>query len=141
MGASMKGLAMVWAIIALAFPLLEILAIVRLWQDFGYWTLAWLLAAVFAGMALIALERVAFLPGLAASVLAGQHPLQALKVSGLRFLAAILLIIPGPISDVAALLLLLWGGFRPAPRPVERPPVSARSANEEIIEGEYRRIE
>ncbi len=136
----MKGRAMIWAIIALAFPLLEILAIVRVWQTLGYWTLVWLFGAVLAGVVLIALERATFLPGLAASVLAGQHPLASLKVSGLRFLAAILLIVPGPISDVIALPLLVWAGFRRVPRPVPQARTGG-TGEAEVIEGEFRRLD
>jgi UPF0716 protein FxsA len=133
-------LARFWPIIALAFPVLEIIGIVLIWDKIGFWTLAWLFLAVLAGSALIALERVAFLPGLAASVLAGANPLASLKSSGLRFLAGMLLIFPGAMSDGVAVLLLLWAGFRPAlPAQVRRPPGSA--ANDDVIEGDYRRVD
>jgi UPF0716 protein FxsA len=133
-------LARSWPIIALAFPVLEIIGIVLLWERIGFWTLLWLLLAALAGAALIALERMAFLPGLAASLLNGGHPFVALKASGLRFLAGLLFIFPGPVSDVLALILLLWSGFRPAgPAPARRPP--GRAANDDVIEGDWRRVD
>jgi UPF0716 protein FxsA len=136
----MKGLlARFWPIIAVALPVLEIVGIVLIWGKLGFWTLLWLLLAVIAGSALISLERVAFMPGLAASMLAGGNPFQALKTSGLRFLAGLLLIFPGVISDVAALILLLLSGFRPtAPAAPRRP---TRAANDDVIEGDFRRMD
>lgn len=136
----MNGLlARFWPIIALAFPVLEIIGIVLVWDRIGFWTLLWLLLAMLAGMALIALERVAFLPGLAAAMLAGGNPFDSLKASGLRFLAGLLLIIPGPLSDAAALLLLLWAGLRPSPPAMPRRP--GQAANDDVIDGDYRRVD
>lgn len=129
-----------WLIIAVAFPLLEIWGIFRVWEALGWWTLAWLLLAVLAGVVLIAVERVAFLPGLAAAMLAGGNPFATLKASGLRFLAGLLLILPGAVSDGLALILLLWAGFRPMPVVMPRRP-DAKAANDDVIEGEYRRID
>ena len=135
----MNGLlARFWPIIALAFPVLEIVGIVLVWGEIGFWTLLWLFLAMLAGAALIALERVAFLPGLAGALLAGGNPFDALKASGLRFLAGVLLIFPGPFSDAAALLLLVWAGLRPPPPPPRRP---GQAANDDVIEGDYRRVD
>lgn len=135
-----RWLAGLWLIIAVAFPLLEIWGIWRLWPVLGGWTLAWLLLAAVAGVALIAAERAAFLPGLVASIEAGGNPFANLKASGLRFLAGLLLILPGAISDVLALLLLLWAGHRPA-APLSRPRRAGRTADDEVIEGDYRRLD
>ncbi len=128
-----------WPIIALAFPVLELVGIIYIWGTIGPWTLLWLLLAVLAGAALISVERIAFLPGLAGAMLGGGNPFAALKVSGLRFLAGVMLIFPGPISDVLAIFLLLLSGFRPTPRrPAGRP---ENAANDDVIEGDYRRID
>lgn len=135
-----NSLARFWPIIALAFPVLEIIGIVRVWDAIGAWTLVWLLLAVFLGSALISLERVAFMPVMAATMMAGGNPFEVLKASGLRFLAGLLLIFPGAITDVMALFLLVWAGFRPAlAHPARRPPGAA--ANDEVIEGDFRRID
>jgi len=136
----MNGLlAKFWPIIALAFPALEIVGIVLIWGEIGVWTLLWLLLAILAGSALISLERAAFMPGLAVAMSGGGNPFETLKASGLRFLAGLLLIFPGAISDVAALLLLLWAGSRPVPPRMPRGPGAA--ANDDVIEGDYRRID
>lgn len=135
-----NSLARVWPIIALAFPVLEIIGLVRVWDQIGAWTLLWLLAAVLAGGALIALERAAFMPVMAATLMAGGNPIDAVKASGLRFLAGLLLIFPGVLSDGMALFLLVWAGFRrPLAGPVRRPPGAA--ANDDVIEGDFRRVD
>lgn len=136
----MKGLLVrFWPIIALAFPVLEIAGIVFFWGEIGAWTLLWLLATVVFGAALISAERIAFVPGMAATLLSGGNPVQALLASGLRFLAGILFIIPGPVSDVVAVGLLLWAGMRPPPPNLPGGP--GRKPGDEVIEGDYRRVD
>lgn len=131
----MNGLlARFWPIIALAFPVLEIVGLALTWGRIGAWTLLWLLLAALAGAALIALERVAFLPALAAAVLAGKSPLASMQASGLRFLAGLLLIFPGVLSDALALCLVAWAGLRPPPPP-------RRPVDDGVIEGEFRRVD
>jgi hypothetical protein len=50
------------------------------------------------------------------------------------------LIFPGAISDVIALVLLLWAGFRPPPPP-PRPRGPGSAANDDVIEGDFRRVD
>ena len=136
----MRGLLVrFWPIITLAFPVLEIIGIVFIWDEIGVWTLLWLLLAMLVGSMLIAVERAAFAPGLAATMAAGGNPFEVLKASGLRFLAGLLLIFPGAISDAIALVLLIWAGLRPPPPRMPRGPGSA--ANDEVIDGEFRRVD
>ncbi|NWG86587.1 MAG: FxsA family protein [Hydrogenophilaceae bacterium] len=119
------------AIIALAFPALELTGIVWIWQWAGWWTLAWLGAAMLAGVAVLRIEQAELLPRLMFSAFEGRTPLAVLWESGRRILAGALLILPGAISDAVALVLLIW----PAP-PRPRGP---RAANDDFIEGQYRR--
>jgi UPF0716 protein FxsA len=109
-----------------------------IWQGLGAWTLAWLALAAVAGFALIAAERVAFLPRLAESMLLGSHPFELLMASGQRFLAGILFILPGAITDLIALVLLLRAGLAPMPPAARRP---SRPADPDVIEGDYRRLD
>ncbi|MEW5893546.1 MAG: FxsA family protein [Pseudomonadota bacterium] len=122
-----------WAIIALAFPVLELLGIVWIWQALGWWTLAWLGGAVLAGLLVLRLEQAELLPRLMFSAFEGRTPLAVLWESGRRILAGVLLILPGAISDVVALVLLIWPS-PPRPR-------GSRAANDDFIEGEYRRLD
>jgi UPF0716 protein FxsA len=144
------GFRWVWAslgIIALALPALELVAIYQVWGVLGAWTLAWLALAALAGFWLMALERLAFLPRVVATLAGGGSPWGILTGSGLRFVGAGLLIFPGPLSDALGLLLLLAslipGGARAgrdAP-PMGAPRHGPRAANDDIIEGEYKRVD
>lgn len=127
-------------IIALALPLLELVGIYQTWQIVGAWTLAWLLLAAVAGFMLIAAERATFLSRLAETLAQGLHPVTLLKSSGFRFLAGILLIIPGPYSDAVAITLLLVSLFS---NNAAKPATTSRrpAANDDIIEGDFRRID
>lgn len=135
-------------IIALALPVLELVGIYHIWQLAGWWTLVWLALAVIAGIQLMALERLAFLPRMMASLSSGQMPFAILTGSGLRFVAAGLLIFPGAISDALALVLLLVSLFFRGPKSAASgadaagtatPGYRPRAANDDIIEGEFRR--
>lgn len=125
-------------IIALAIPLLELVGIYQIWQWLGWWTLAYLGLAVLAGMGLLMLERVAFLPRMALSMMNGETPFSVLTESGLRFLAGGLLIFPGPVTDGMALVLLVISLFV-AGAPVAKGHRAA--ANDDVIEGDYRRVD
>ncbi len=131
------------AIIAFALPVLELVGIYQIWQVAGWWTLVWLALAGLAGLWLMALERLAFLPRMVASLASGSAPFAVLTGSGLRFIAAALLIFPGAITDAIALLLLvssLFFGGPTAPVPgVGRQPAGPRAANDDVIEGDFRR--
>lgn len=119
-------------IILLVFPVLEISLLIKLSDRFGWYVLLYLLLAVFAGVNLIVSERGQFPLRMASAIMRGGSPLQALWHSGRTLLAGILLIFPGVISDVMALLLLLWGWLA-------TPRIPAPSVDDGAIEGEFRR--
>lgn len=127
------------AIIALAFPALELAGIYQIWQLIGAWTLLWLAAAVVAGVAVLRRAQAEFLPRMLYAGFEGRTPFAALWHSGRQFLAGGLLIFPGAASDVLALLLLLGSlGSRPGP-PRQRPGYGPQAANDDVIEGQWRR--
>jgi len=126
-------------IIAFAFPVLEMLGIYRIWQVIGAWTLVWLGLAVLAGLALIAAERASFLPRLLDALRRGAHPVRLLFASGQRFLAGLCLIVPGALSDIAAVLLLLGAAILHLRMPPPPPP--PRPDEPGVIEGEFRRVD
>jgi len=117
--------------ILLCFPALEIYTMFRLAEHIGWWLLLWLVAATAAGWLLIQEEKLAFFGRLVQAVQTGQSPLGALFDSGRTLAAGWLLIFPGVISDGLALILLLI--------PRRRRPVAGPSADDGVIEGEYRR--
>ncbi|MFN3593092.1 MAG: FxsA family protein [Thiobacillaceae bacterium] len=124
-------------IIAFGLPALELVGIYPIWQTIGAWTLAWLALAAAAGVWLLRREHRDFLPRLAQTLALGHTPLGVLLASFRRVIAALLLIFPGLVSDALALILLAWPGGRP-PRPRASGP---RPAADDVIEGEYRRID
>jgi UPF0716 protein FxsA len=139
-----RWVAVILGIIALGLPLLELVGIYQVWGVAGWWTLAWLALSALAGIWLMALERLAFLPRMVASLANGGAPFGVLTGSGLRFVAAALLIFPGFFSDAVAVLLLLYSLLPGRARPVAAgrgQQHAPRAANEDIIEGEYRRVD
>lgn len=117
----------------IAFPVAEAFSIVWLAGQIGWWALAWLLAAFFGGIMLIRFERIAFAPRMLFSMQRGDSPFRALFASTRLFVAGGLLMFPGLITDVMALALLLYPGTW------KRPPIARPAANDDIIEGEFRR--
>lgn len=109
----------------------------------------WLLGAALAGAWLIRTAGAGFLPELMQATVDGRDSFSVLWRLGRRFLAGVLLIFPGPITDVLALLLLLTAGLPRAAGPMPaagRPaggagpsPRSPHRGGSEVIEGEFRR--
>lgn len=117
----------------IAFPVAEALSIMWLAERIGWWTLVWLAAAFVGGIALIRFERIAFAPRMLFTMQRGETPFRALFTSARLFVAGGLLMFPGLITDVMALVLLLYPGTW------KRPPMSRPAANDDIIEGEFTR--
>lgn len=113
----------------LALPIIEILILVQMSSLNGWLPFAWVFAAIAAGWVLIWQERALFIPRLFGALQTRAAVPQILFQTGRRFIAAVLLIIPGVLTDIAALALLLWPTRETAPR----------AANDDIIEGTFRR--
>jgi len=121
-------------LLALSFPLLEALGIFWIASAIGWWVIVWLAGAGLAGLMLIRLERTAWSLRLLSTLSSG-NPLDAsLFASGRVLIAGALLLFPGIISDIIAVILLLLPGTR-----LNRPAAVPRAANDEILEGEFRR--
>ena len=121
-------------LVLLSFPVLEAIGIFWVASAIGNWVVLWLLLATAAGIMLIRVERVAWSARLLFSVQSGTHPLTALFASGRILLAGGLLVFPGFISDVIALVLLLIPGTW-----AQRKPDPLRPANDDVLEGEFKR--
>ena len=94
------------------------------------------------GWRLILDEKLLMLGRMAQTLSQGGTPAKAIFGSAKNLIAGVLLILPGIISDAIAVLLLLV----PAPKPVfvsrETPgnkSTDGRAANDDVIEGEFRR--
>ena len=127
--------------IVLIFPILDVLATMRFARWTGIPTIAWLLASAIAGTLLLRHERTAF-RNRALAALRGDQPLQrGLLDSGRKVLAAVLLIVPGIVSDLMALALLmlpvnLGTSFAPQTAGVGR-----TYSRRDPLDGDYRRID
>ena len=123
-------------LIVLSFPVIDVLATVRFARWTGIPALAWFAVSALAGAVLLRNERVTFRAKTLAALRGDQPLLRGLLDSGRRVLAALLLILPGIMSDVIALLLLLL--------PINIGPSLATQSiglARKTIEGDYRRTE
>ncbi|MDD5330986.1 MAG: FxsA family protein [Sulfuricella sp.] len=127
----MRGLLIL--IILLGFPTLEIVVLLKLAGVIGWWLLVWLLASAVWGGWLVR-GAGAMVPLRLFAALQSGHSLSfALLYSFRTVLAGLLLIFPGIVSDVLALILLLLPSPKvPGPSPV---------ADDGVIEGDWRRVE
>ena len=135
----------VYLLIVLAFPLLDLLATLRIanWTGVPLW--AWLGLPLIAGFLTLRNERLEFRARTIAALRGDHAALRDLFDSGRKVLAGFLLILPGVISDILALALLAFplnlgaaAGGAPGIRTARRPgPAQGRTT----IDGEYRRLQ
>jgi UPF0716 protein FxsA len=133
-------------ILILLFPIAEIFAFVEIGSRIGGWqTVLWVIAAAAAGVMLLQLHGINTIRRVQASMMRGELPARAIFDGALLFLSAILLIIPGFISDAIAIMLMLppvrWllarmVMRRAVPFPQGHDPHYRRS---DTLEGEFRR--
>ncbi|HEY0721543.1 MAG TPA: FxsA family protein [Gammaproteobacteria bacterium] len=130
----------------LLFPIAEIFAFVEIGGLIGGWqTVLWVILAAMAGGMLLRLHGIATMRRVQSAMMRGELPARAMFDGALLFFAAILLIIPGFISDAIALLLLLpptrWLLLRMMMRRVMPfpPGHEPNFRRPDTIEGEYRR--
>lgn len=119
--------------ILLGFPVLEIFTLVRLADVVGWWLLPWLLCAALAGWWLLRKAGFVATHRLLQAVQSGQPMVACILYGFTPYVAGVLLIFPGVISDVIALLLLLLS----PPTRRETPPPQ----EDGMIEGEWRKMD
>jgi UPF0716 protein FxsA len=134
--------------IVMGFPLLEGALLFKLASGehgSGAWVIAWLVFAAVAGVVLIKQARFSLVARLGQALSQGQFSIAALIDSFRTVIAGLLLIFPGFISDVMALLILLIpirepafarGGAARSPFRHTGDPQFGRGG---VIEGEFRR--
>ena len=122
----------------LAFPIAEIWILVNLFQQYGWWVLLYLVAMVLLGLQLIRDEKLLFSGRMMQSLSQGGNPLKAMFGSARNIVAGILLIIPGVITDLIAVVLLLIPVDKSA---IKSTTFKQQAANDDVIEGEFHREE
>ncbi len=122
----------------LAFPIAEIWILINLFHQYGWWVILYLVAMVLLGLQLIRDEKLLFSGRMMQSLNQGGNPMKAMFGSARNIIAGILLIIPGVITDLIAVVLLLI--------PVDKSVIKSstfkqQAANDDAIEGEFHREE
>ena len=125
--------------ILLAFPLADLYVTARIarWTGVPLWL--WLTGSFLAGLLVLRNERTEFRTRMVGALHGEQSLLRDLLDSGRKVIAAFLLILPGFVSDLMALVLLalplnVGRSFEPQPQAAGRYPRDA-------IDGDYRRVE
>ena len=144
--------------ILLAFPFAEIYLLIQLGQTYGWWLLIYLVVIGFLGLQLIRSEKLLVLNKMLQSVTAGANPVKTLLGSARNMLAGTLLIIPGVITDLIAVILLIvpiknsinfnTQSSTNGDVPLKQAPFqtgykhkpNTKTANDDIIEGEYTEV-
>lgn len=124
--------------IVLTFPLIDLYVTARVarWTGTPMWV--WLAAGLVGGLWLLRNERTSFRANTLAALHGEQSLLRGLVDSGRKVLAALLLILPGLLSDGLALMLLMLPINRgPQPAVAGRSPFTRSTA----IDGDFRRVE
>lgn len=120
-----------------AFPIAEIWILISLANQYGWWVLLYLVVVALLGLQLIRDEKLLFSGRIMQSLTQGGNPVKAIFGSARNIIAGVLLIIPGVITDIIAVILLLI--------PVNKDGQNAskhqtrKAANDDVIEGEFRR--
>jgi UPF0716 protein FxsA len=127
-------------LIVLIFPVLDVLATVRFARWTGVPAVVWFVVSAIAGVLLLRKERITFRAKTLAALRGDQPLLRGLLDSGRRVLAAVLLILPGIVSDLIALLLLLLPINLGAPLATQPASVS-RGFRRDSLEGDFRRVD
>jgi UPF0716 protein FxsA len=137
-------------LILLAFPFAEIFLLVELANRYGWWLLVYLVVIGYLGLQLIRGEKLTMSAKMMQSLSAGDNPVKTMLGSARNMVAGVLLVIPGVITDVIAVILLLIPFGKPngdtnasqtnASQQYQRSSKSTRAANDDVIEGEFTEV-
>ena len=125
--------------ILLAFPAADVYVTARIarWTGVPLWI--WLAGSFLLGLLLLRNERIEFRARMVTALHGDQSILRGVLDSGRKVLAAFLLILPGIVSDLMALVLLALPmnvGHRSGPQPQY-----AGRMRHDPLDGDYRRID
>jgi UPF0716 protein FxsA len=129
-------------LILLVFPFAEIFLLVKLAYLYGWWLFVYLVVIGYLGLQLIRGEKLMASAKMMQSLGAGGNPVKAMLGSARNMVAGILLIIPGVISDVIAVILLLIP-IQSQPQAGAMPNETNRyqqPSNDDVIEGEFTHV-
>ena len=135
-------------LILLAFPFAELFLLINLAGRYGWWLLFYLVVIGYLGLQLIRGEKLLLTAKMMQSMAAGGNPVKTMLGSARNMVAGILFIIPGVITDIIGVILLLVPVSKQNPNPTtkqkEQPfqqpyqqKPAVRAANDDVIEGEF----
>ena len=146
-------------LILLAFPFAEIYLLIQLGDEYGWWLILYLVVIGYLGLQLIRGEKLLISAKMMQSLASGGNPIKTMLGSARNMVAGVLLMIPGVITDVIAVVLLLIPVHKSKvntqtttndqyQQPVEQPYQTnkkfthkqAKAANDDVIEGEFTEI-
>jgi UPF0716 protein FxsA len=125
-------------LVLLAFPIAEIWILINLFHQFGWWVLLYLVVMVLLGLQLIRDEKLLFSGRMMQRLNQGGNPMKAMFGSARNIIAGILLIIPGVLTDLIAVVLLL---IPESKSEIKSSTFKQQAANDDVIEGEFHREE
>ena len=123
---------LLFTVLLLSFPIVEIWGIFKLSALYGWWFFLYMVLVAYLGWRLIKEEKKLVFAKLMGALSQGGNPIAAMIGSARNLFVGILFIIPGVITDFFAIILLLV--------PIKNN--SSQNINpseEDVIEGEYRR--
>jgi UPF0716 protein FxsA len=123
---------LLFTILLLSFPVIEIWGIFKLSALYGRWFFLYMILVTYLGWRLIKEEKQLVFGKLMGAMSQGGNPIKAMIGSARNLFAGILFIIPGVITDSLAVILLLIPIKNNASQNVH-------PSEEDVIEGEYRR--
>jgi UPF0716 protein FxsA len=123
---------LLFTILLLSFPVIEIWGIFKLSALYGWWFFLYMILVTYLGWRLIKEEKQLVFAKLMGAMSQGGNPIKAMIGSARNLFAGILFIIPGVITDSLAVILLLIPIKNNASQNVH-------PSEKDVIEGEYRR--
>ena len=137
----------VLGLILLAFPFVEIFLLVNLSHRYGWWLLLYLVVVGVLGLQLIKGEKLLMSAKMMQSLTAGGNPIKTMLGSARNMVAGVLLMVPGVISDIIAVILLLIPISKQSSKPnptgatnTQQPYERTKAANDDVIEGEFTHV-
>ncbi len=131
-----------YALLLLVFPIAEIWILIDLAARYGWWVLFYLIVVAMLGWRLIQDEKLLFAGRMMQNLKQGNQPIKALLGTAKNMFAGILLIIPGVITDMIAVILLLIPSAKFTLNDNARNNNAGntqQAANDDVIEGEFHR--
>jgi UPF0716 protein FxsA len=128
---------LIFILALLTFPVAEIWILISLAGQYGWWVLLYLVVVALLGLQLIRDEKLLFSGRMMQSLTQGGNPIKAMFGSARNIIAGVLLIVPGVMTDIIAAVLLLIPMRNNGQTPPAYP--SEKAANDDVIEGEFRR--